>query len=79
MDDRDEKHRETQAEVSLKEEELRKSIEEQREIVLCDPVHRWYAGERFGHDPEPNELWIHWAESGAAEAYRKGFSARKSG
>jgi hypothetical protein len=73
---RDKEEQDREAEVSLTEEELRKSIEAQKEIVLSDPDHRWFTGERFGHDPKPGELWIHWADSGAAERFRKTYSNR---
>lgn len=59
---------ETKNENSKKTITLDKYLAKQREIILS-PENTWYAGERFGHEPNENEAVMHYIECGAAEKF----------
>ena len=50
------------------EQEFEQYIHEQLDEIQSD-LNKWGAGEQFGHDPDHNELVIHYIQIGAAQRY----------
>lgn len=44
----------------------------QRELI-CSPENRWFTGEEVKHDPDENELVMHWLRCGAGTRFRESF------
>ena len=53
---------------SSQEQEFEQYIQGQLCEIKSD-LNKWGAGEQFGHDPDHNELAIHYIETGAAQRY----------
>lgn len=65
----------TMAPHILSEQQIRQMIYNQLAIAeILGPDNRYFAGEKFGHEPDDNEAGIHYAEQGALSfAQRFGF------
>jgi len=50
--------------------DLRAYLEEQAEVVFGDD-NLYFAGQKLGHKPSPEEAWRHWVKSGAAKRWRE--------
>lgn len=49
---------------------LRQHLEGQQ-VEMRSPENKWYAGERLGRDPTPDECAMHYIQHGGSEDYYK--------
>jgi len=61
----------------MSEEEIRqRNLAQYQQIVSPDNL--WYAGERLGHPPSPEEALIHFATQGGAKKFAEDWNQQKN-
>lgn len=62
---------EAQTKNPMSREEMMEFLQKQTEEALKSPENAWFAGEKLGHSPSPNEAIMYFIQNGGAENFRR--------